>query len=144
MGRKRIAIIRMGFTSMMLFFLFVAAAQGNRAGEPRQRGVTAAGEEQLLERRVQNLREQLALTPEQETRVREILTRQQSETAAIQEARRQEAEARRLEQKARLQKHDAEIRALLTEEQKVRYDAMKAERRENVQQRVRERRTGTR
>ncbi|MEO7932078.1 MAG: hypothetical protein ABIT76_02860 [Chthoniobacterales bacterium] len=85
------------------------------------------------EERIAHLKEVLGLTPEQETKIREILKTEGDQIRAERLANKgtkPDPEARRAKWKAEREKIETAIKAVLTPEQVTKFEAMKKERKE--------------
>ncbi len=100
-------------------FVFVAFAQ-----EQRQR----ATPEQMVERQVKTLTEKLALTAEQQEKIK---TLSMARAEKMQEARQTRNQQQSDQMKQREQEYESELNKVLTAEQKTKYEEYKKERMQN-------------
>lgn len=100
-------------------FVFVAFAQ-----EQRQR----ATPEQMVERQVKTLTEKLALTAEQQEKIK---TLSMARAEKMQEARQTRNQQQSDQIKQREQEYESELNKVLTAEQKTKYEEYKKERMQN-------------
>lgn len=89
-----------------------------------------------VQERVQILKDSLNLTQEQEKKITEILTAQQTEAQKMRENFQGDREAARTYMMESMKKTDEQIKAVLTKEQAQKYDAMIKARRERMLQRA--------
>jgi periplasmic protein CpxP/Spy len=87
-----------------------------------------------VERRVERMKTDLALTADQTAKVRTIMYESWAEGQKIRAAHPGDLDAARQEMMKQRDKSDKKIGALLTDEQKVKYEKMKEERRQRMQQ----------
>lgn len=88
-----------------------------------------------VQERVQILKDSLNLTQEQEKKITEILTTQQTEAQKMREEFQGDREAARSYMMESIKKTDEQIKAVLTKEQAQKYDAMMKARRERMLER---------
>lgn len=93
-----------------------------------------------IEKQTAQMKEKLALTDEQTTKVKALLTTNMEKRRAEMEKAREsgeqmDREKMRTQMQAEMKKQDADIKALLTKEQQVKYDEMVKEREERMKNR---------
>jgi Spy/CpxP family protein refolding chaperone len=92
-----------------------------------------------MEQRLQMLKDSLTLSDTQAVQIKSILDKSQKQMQKDREANQDDRDAMRAAMTKNTEKTDAEIAKLLTPEQKKKYEEMQAQRRKQMQERMRNR-----
>lgn len=108
---------------------------------PAQTG-TPKSPDQMAERRAQYLAKELGLSADQQARLQPVLLAQRQEIQALREKMQTGGRQRGMGQdlKASMAKYDTQIKGILTPEQYTKFSQLKEEQRDNVREKMRERR----
>jgi periplasmic protein CpxP/Spy len=127
------SMTRLAFGAVLAAGLVLAPQAGAQQGEQQGRSSPERGQRmdpaQRLERRIGMLTEQLQLSAQQATQIRQILTQEQTEMQALRQKAQDggSREALRPEMQAIRQRAEQGIERVLTEQQRAKYGELRAE-----------------